>query len=84
MIQDPLADLVGRGIEILAAEDAALHDMLQREYRRQSEVLTMVAASSIVDPSVLVAESSLMAEHVFSDYKRQSADRRRAAQRRKA
>lgn len=32
----------------------------------------------------LVAESSLMAEHVFSDYKRQSADRRRAAQRRKA
>lgn len=56
---DPLAGLVDQGIAILASEDPTLHDLLEREYRRQSGVLTMVAASSIVDPSVLVAESSL-------------------------
>ena len=59
MTQDPLRDLVQRGIESLSTEDPTLYDMLEREYRRQSEVLTMVAASSLVDPSVMVAESSL-------------------------
>lgn len=59
MNRDPLAELVDRGIEILASEDPELETLLEREYRRQSEVLTMVAASSIVDPSVLVCESSL-------------------------
>ena len=59
MTQDPLADLVKRGIQSLSTEDPTLYDILEREYRRQSEVLTMVAASSIVDPSVLVAGASL-------------------------
>jgi glycine hydroxymethyltransferase len=59
MSRDPLADLVAAGVETLSREDPTLHDMLEREYERQCEVLTMVAASSIVDPSVLVAESSL-------------------------
>ena len=59
MTQDPLAGLLDRGITGLAREDPRLHELLVAEYERQSGVLTMVAASSIVDPSVLVAESSL-------------------------
>lgn len=59
MTVDPLWQLLSRGVEGLCAEDPALHQLLVDEFRRQSRVLTMVAASSIVDPSVLVCESML-------------------------
>ncbi len=59
MSQNLIADLAAAGVDILEREDPALFGLLEREYQRQCEVLTMVAASSIVDPSVLVAESSL-------------------------
>ncbi len=59
MTSDPLADLAAEGSATLRTDDPVLHDILEREYRRQSEVLTMVAASSVVDPSVLVTEAAV-------------------------
>jgi glycine hydroxymethyltransferase len=51
-----IADLARRGVELLRQEDPALFDLLEREHQRQSDVLTMVAASSIAEPSVLACE----------------------------
>jgi len=41
------------GFERLRTQDAELHDLLEREHLRQSSVLSMVAASSTADPSVI-------------------------------
>ncbi len=46
------------GVERLRAEDPDLHDLIEREYFRQSRVLSMVAASSTADPSVLACEGT--------------------------
>ncbi len=51
-----LAQLAQRGIDRLAAEDPTLCALLAQEQRRQADVLTMVAASSFADPSVLICE----------------------------
>jgi glycine hydroxymethyltransferase len=48
-----LADIALRGLEMLAEQDPALYEVLEREYHRQANTLTMVAASSVADPSVL-------------------------------
>ena len=48
-----LGQVAQHGVERLRAEDAELSDLLEREYLRQSRVLSMVAASSTADPSVL-------------------------------
>lgn len=44
-----------RGYESLEESDPALRGLLERECLRQSQVLSMVASSSIADPSVLFA-----------------------------
>ncbi|GCF10050.1 serine hydroxymethyltransferase [Dictyobacter arantiisoli] len=51
-----LTQFVREGIEQLYQEDPTLYELLEQEYRRQTNVLTMVAASSVVDPSVLACE----------------------------
>ena len=61
-----LTDFVVRGTELLCKEDPYLHDLLQREYQRQSDVLTMVAASSIADASDLVCEG-MVASNVTTE-----------------
>jgi len=48
---------VANAIDLLHDEDRELYDLLEDEYERQSEVLTMVAASSIAHPSALICES---------------------------
>ena len=48
-----LGAFIANGVDLLYREDPLLTDMLEREMRRQSEVLTLVAASSVMDPSVL-------------------------------
>lgn len=53
---DLVFESVMRGIEKLATEDARLYELLQREQYRQNNVLTMVAASSGAEPSVLVCQ----------------------------
>src|SRR5687768_13964102 len=52
-----LAAFLAAGIERLEREDPELFRMLADEYRRQSNVLTMVASSSIADPAALVCEA---------------------------
>lgn len=51
-----LTEYVHRGIEYLHEDDPSLYGLLHEEYQRQTEVLTMVAASSVVDPSVAICE----------------------------
>ncbi|NIR53071.1 serine hydroxymethyltransferase [candidate division KSB1 bacterium] len=52
-----LAKYVQQGIEHLYSGDPTLYGLLYEEYHRQANVLTMVAASSVVDPSVLICDS---------------------------
>ena len=52
-----LAQFLATGIERLQREDPQLFRILENEYRRQANVLTMVASSSIADPSALVCEA---------------------------
>lgn len=52
-----LAKFAAQGMERLQGDDPVLYQWLDREYRRQANVLTMVAASSITDPSVLACEA---------------------------
>lgn len=56
MTDSSLARMVSRGIDTLREQDPLLFELLEQEYERQNSVLTMVAASSVVDPSVLVCE----------------------------
>jgi glycine hydroxymethyltransferase len=42
----------------LESQDPELYTLLDNEYRRQANVLTMVASSSIADPSALICEAS--------------------------
>lgn len=44
-------------VERLQATDPELFQILEDEYRRQANVLTMVASSSIADPSALICEA---------------------------
>jgi glycine hydroxymethyltransferase len=55
--QTDLGRFVQAGIERLRAQDPDLYKILQDEYMRQANVLTMVASSSIADPSALVCEA---------------------------
>ncbi|MFT5289280.1 MAG: glycine hydroxymethyltransferase [Planctomycetota bacterium] len=52
-----LARFVTAGVERLRQEDPELTAILEKEYIRQSESLTMVASSSIADPSALICEA---------------------------
>jgi len=52
-----LARFLATGIERLEREDPQLFRILADEYRRQAQVLTMVASSSIADPAALVCEA---------------------------
>ncbi|NUO78885.1 serine hydroxymethyltransferase, partial [candidate division KSB1 bacterium] len=57
MSDNRLESFVQRGIDTLRRDDPQLYGLLDREHERQTTVLTMVAASSVVDPSVLICES---------------------------
>jgi glycine hydroxymethyltransferase len=54
-----LAPFAQLGMEQLYKEDSELYDLLEREYRRQTNTLAMVAASSVASPSVLFCESAV-------------------------
>jgi len=53
-----MAMLAQYGFERLQTEDPVLFNLLESENSRQNEVLAMVAASSVADPSVLVCEGT--------------------------
>jgi len=57
-----------RGIERLRAGDPILYELITREHRRQTETLTMVAASSIADPAVLACEGTALLNTTTEGY----------------
>lgn len=59
---------VARGVERLRSGDPVLYELLAREHRRQSETLTMVAASSIADPAVLACEGTALLNTTTEGY----------------
>ena len=68
MGQNRLTELTVQGIELLCKEDPALYGLLEQECYRQTNVLAMVAASSIADPSVLVCEGMATANVTTEGY----------------
>ncbi len=68
MNEPRLAKFVRQGIETLHRDDPELYGLLDREYERQASVLTMVAASSVVDPSVLICDSMVPANVTAEGY----------------
>jgi glycine hydroxymethyltransferase len=56
MSETILEQFMRKGIGLLYKDDPAIYELLEQEYCRQIDTLTMVAASSIADPSVLVCE----------------------------
>ena len=55
--QTDLARFTQNAIERLRTTDPELYEILDNEYKRQANVLTMVASSSIADPSALICEA---------------------------
>lgn len=58
MKKSTLAEMACTGIDLLRREDPRLYQLLELENQRQNEVLAMVAASSVADPSVLACNGS--------------------------
>ncbi|MGC5533371.1 serine hydroxymethyltransferase [Streptomyces sp. SR-10] len=56
--EDSVTAITRMGTDALLEQDPELHDVLAREQRRQAGTLSLVASSSVVDPSVLVAQAS--------------------------
>jgi glycine hydroxymethyltransferase len=54
-----LGAFLANAVDLLYQDDPLLAGLLEREMKRQSEVLTLVAASSIMDPSVLACTASV-------------------------
>lgn len=55
--QHGLARFVQVAIERLREQDSELYEILENEYRRQADNLTMVASSSVADPAALICEA---------------------------
>lgn len=55
--ENDLARFLANGIQRLERDDPQLFALLEEEYRRQANVLTMVASSSIAEPSALACEA---------------------------
>ncbi|HVR29035.1 MAG TPA: serine hydroxymethyltransferase [Thermoanaerobaculia bacterium] len=58
MDDSTLERMICRGVDVLRASDPDLHQLLVREMDRQATVLSMVASSSVVPPSVLACEAA--------------------------
>jgi len=56
-VQTDLARFLQTAVERLQKDDPELFRILEDEYRRQANVLTMVASSSIAEPSTLACEA---------------------------
>lgn len=54
-----LKDLADQSADMLSQEDPTLYGILHDEYLRQGNVLSMVASSSVIHPSVLACEAMI-------------------------
>jgi len=69
MDDHPLQQLASRGLTTLEEADGELAALLVREQARQQNVLTMIAASSFADPSVLVCQASVLGNVTAEGYR---------------
>src|SRR5581483_8233124 len=63
-----LKAFANQGIEILSQEDPDLYALLEAEYYRQANTLTMVASCSIADPSVYLCEGMISSNVTAEGY----------------
>ncbi len=68
MASRTLAEFALQGLELLYEEDQTLYGLLEREYHRQASTLTMIAASSVADPSVLACEGMVVTKVTTEGY----------------
>ena len=68
MSESILAEFLQQGVELLKEEDPALHALLEREHYRQLHTLTLVAASSIADPSVFACSGATIGNLTTEGY----------------
>ena len=63
-----MGEFASEGINRLEQEDPELFTLLDLEYQRQVNTLSMVASSSIADPSVLACEGSVLTNITTEGY----------------
>jgi glycine hydroxymethyltransferase len=63
-----LSEFANTGIRRVAEEDPVLFDLTYREYLRQCNTLSMIAASSIADPSVQFCQGSVFSNLTMEGY----------------
>ncbi len=63
-----LSELFNAGMRRLADSDPVVLSLIYREYRRQLNTLSLVAASSVADPSVLLCEGSVFSNVTTEGY----------------
>src|SRR5260370_18603932 len=68
MQETMLPTFANQAVELLQQSDPHLYTLLEQEYCRQTNVLTMVAASSIADPSVLACEGMVTSNVTTEGY----------------
>lgn len=68
MSENILGEFLQRGITCLKQEDSILYTLLEREHQRQLSTLTLVAASSIADPSVLACQGTALGNLTTEGY----------------
>jgi glycine hydroxymethyltransferase len=67
-MSDAVERLAARGMQRLETGDPVLHRLLSREYERQAGSLSMVAASSVADLSVLACEGTALTNTTAEGY----------------
>lgn len=60
--------MLAKGVEHLRSRDPDLYELIAREHRRQTQTLTMVAASSIADPAVLACGGTVLVNTTTEGY----------------
>lgn len=63
-----LAGFARHGVELLRQEDPVLYGLLEREYYRQTNSLSMVASCSLAHPSVLACEGTFTSNVTAEGY----------------
>lgn len=63
-----LAALMQAAVTQLSEEDPFLYNLLEQEYQRQTDTLTLVAASSMASPAILACEGSIASNVTTEGY----------------
>ena len=65
---ETLAAFSKHGAELLYKDDPLLYQLLEREYHRQADTLTLMASASLADPSVLACEGTSISNVTTEGY----------------